>query len=488
MKRFFIFIFCYFTLLLNAYSQVVSFERTDVEGVRADFITATFTFGIDIRLDSIENCSNVAFELIHNKTNYIKYSEMKVSDDWGNPGVHHVVQPAVDTIADIARIIVEAGTGFPADSNSPNNPKVIHLEFVVCPNAIHGEVVDFHLEKVRATVFRDTIIELLIPITPKFSYKVHSYVDVWPGDADNNNIVDSRDFAVISKYLEEPKQKMRAFKRKPTSTLWKSQKAIAWDTLAATYCDCDGNGVVTNSDHLVVVYNMDSTWGVVAPPKVKKQFFEENTCFPNDSKILHLPVYIKQNQQNLIAVAASLNLQKIGINDKLKVLGIEKSNFFKENNIFYNINKDGSWVNFVIASKNRGLEENYYENPVCYIVVEKLTSQDIENTYDILVEDFYGISNFGVINKLEQKQVESSIAEEKQAGISISYDRHNLNVVSSDNMIQKIKIIDYSGQDIDEYYTHNYDKKLNINHLTKGIYFVIVILENKQTIIKKISL
>ena len=47
--------------------QSIRFERTDVEGRNARFVTATYSFGIDIRIDDIEHCSNVAFELTHNQ-------------------------------------------------------------------------------------------------------------------------------------------------------------------------------------------------------------------------------------------------------------------------------------------------------------------------------------------------------------------------------------------------------------------------------------
>jgi hypothetical protein len=66
----------------------------------------------------------------------------------------------------------------PANINSPNNPKVIHLKFVIAPSAVHNEVLEFTIGKIRATHFKDSMIYLDPPHTLKFSYRIHSYVPV----------------------------------------------------------------------------------------------------------------------------------------------------------------------------------------------------------------------------------------------------------------------------------------------------------------------
>ena len=496
---------------LQLKSQVITFERTDVEGKRADFVTATFTFGIDIRLDSIDNCSNVAFELVHNKTNYIKYSEMKISEDWGAGSVCHVVEPKVDTVLDVARIVVEAGTGRPADLNSPNSPKIIHLEFVVRPNAVHGEVVDFYLQKVRATVFRDTIIELLIPITPKFSYNVHSYITVWPGDSNNDGIVDDIDFALISKYLEEPKMKMRAFKRNPTSTLWKPQQVIALDTLAATYCDADGNGMITNSDHLVVVYNMDSVWN--AGHKTNKYELQSDINILSQKNFISLPININNistsdipggsTGDELIAAAGTFNLSSMGalgadISKKYKLCGMQSSGYFgADEKIYYYINQDSSWINFVINrthNKNQLLNNNIKNNntnlPIVYLLLEPITNNNNNNINinnnintaslgEILVQDFVGITENNLIINLEQKQTNSYISQQEDEMFSnkytINYSNGNLDIVSSGEIINSVEIINYLGQSV-VYYSSigDYNALFRINNLKMGVYFIII--------------
>jgi hypothetical protein len=64
-----------------ATAQVIRFERTDVDGKNANFVTAKYSFSIDIRVDSLNNCSNVAFELTHNQIRHVEMDGYERSED-----------------------------------------------------------------------------------------------------------------------------------------------------------------------------------------------------------------------------------------------------------------------------------------------------------------------------------------------------------------------------------------------------------------------
>ncbi len=421
---------------------------------------------------------------------------MKVSEDWGASAVCHVVEPNVDPVSDVARIVVEAGTGQPASLASPTSPKIIHLEFVVRPNAVHGEVVEFYLQKVRATIFRDTIIELLIPTTPKFTYKVHSYISVWPGDTDNNGMVDDIDFALISKYLEEPKQKMRAFKRNPTSTLWKPQQVIAWDTLAATYCDTDGNGVITNSDHLVVVYNMDSVWNINHKSNINYPILTVGSAIQFNNKTLYkenciyVPVNINNTSNSIIAAAGTFDIKSLEEstttnNSKYKLHGIQRTDYFgAEEKTYCYINQDSTWINFVIrgvVNKNNfsfnGSEES--KQPLFYLIFEPKTDEfDMFCIEDIKIQDFVGITEDNSIIDLEQEYSNSNIERDVFSTFSnnciINYSDKNLGIASKE-IIKSIKIINYIGETVADYSAiGDYATNFKLNNICNGLYFVIV--------------
>jgi hypothetical protein len=85
-----------------------------------------------------------------------------------------------------------------------------------------------------------------IPPTPSIS--------VWPGDTDNNGIVDGRDILPVSMYWKKTGQT-----RIPASTAWEAQQATPWTPQEATYADADGNGIIDGRDILPIGANWKKT-------------------------------------------------------------------------------------------------------------------------------------------------------------------------------------------------------------------------------------
>ncbi|MFM8569289.1 MAG: hypothetical protein ACKOB6_06770, partial [Candidatus Kapaibacterium sp.] len=103
-----------------------------------------------------------------------------------------------------------------------------------------------------------TIVKLRSDTT---TFTIHGFVPVYPGDADNTGVVDSRDATTVGAYIKQGSgtSNVRGYKRQPSSTLWLPQAALVWDSARATYADCDGSGDVTLSDNLVVQINFGKT-------------------------------------------------------------------------------------------------------------------------------------------------------------------------------------------------------------------------------------
>jgi len=80
-----------------------------------------------------------------------------------------------------------------------------------------------------------------------------SMITVWPGDANNDGIVNYDDFNAIKLYENKV-----GSPRPNASTQWIGQEAMAWIPAAATYADCNGDGVINSEDFYVV---LNSNWG-----------------------------------------------------------------------------------------------------------------------------------------------------------------------------------------------------------------------------------
>lgn len=480
MKKFILVILLSILFSSKIFTQVITFERTDVEGKKADFVTATYSFGIDIRIDSIKNCSNVAFELSYNQVKYVKFSEYNISEDW-NGGVTLVVERQIDTASDKATLAIEAGTGFLADTNSPNNPKIIHLEFVVAPNATHGQLLEFSISKIKATYYKDSVIELLIPKTFKIPYQVHSYIEVWPGDANCDGLVDPLDWSVISLYLTEPRIKSRAFKRPFASILWQPQICIAWDELAATYADCDGNGFINTSDWVVVAVNDSKKHNSICNPNTKSDPKNKNKIaleainddFEVNDKTITIPINIDFNENNIVGAAGIIDYSA---DPNVKIIGMKTGGFFNENNKFhYYINPKTNIASFCIVNHDQQ-QLTKKNNTIAHLYIE--THNDNKKQYTTKsISDFVGFDGVGNVKTLTQTLSQTSINENDVDSLTVLYNDGEIQYFNNAT-INKIKVINYLNDIVGEFST-NSNNLYNIGKLPSGVYFVIASDENK---------
>lgn len=288
----------------GANGQSLKFVRTDVDSSRSRFVTATYIFGFDILTEGLDSCTNVTFELRYDHTQFVHFSEWK-KGNFG-PSTKAYIMPLTDESQDFGRIVVSCGLDNMIDSAMPSNPRVITLKFSVIPAAPHFETINFSIFEPRATVWSNGIPQIVILPGAQVSYTIHSFVNVFPGDADNNGVVDHLDFSTISYYMgmgPNTKQ-MRSFRREPASTLWAPQPVIAWDTAAATYADADGNGEINMADNLVVTYNYDKRHPMSGKPSVEAEIFVPKVAPAKTSKSVPLPIYASTSQPYLAATGS----------------------------------------------------------------------------------------------------------------------------------------------------------------------------------------
>ena len=78
------------------------------------------------------------------------------------------------------------------------------------------------------------------------------YFYVWPGDTDNNGVVDIRDVLNVGLYYE-----LTGYPRENASINWTSQPSSIWDVPDGTFADGNGDGVVNMNDLEPIANN----WG-----------------------------------------------------------------------------------------------------------------------------------------------------------------------------------------------------------------------------------
>ncbi len=345
-------------------AQSLKIVRTDVDSSRKDFITATYNFGFDVYAEGVDACNGVAFELSFDQTRYVRFSQWKIGN-LGSLGQAYVIS-TVDTAAGNGRLTVGVGTGIPLEHGGISNPKVIHLEFTVLQTAPDDADITFSFITPVATIFKDSTAQKVSLDAPAITFNIHSFVDVWPGDADNSGEVDHLDFAQIMVYLGTgPATKsMRSFKRPSPSTLWTPQRVLAWDTADATYADCDGNGDVTMSDMLIVDYNIGKMHEVKKSGIIKPGVNAEILDMPAPEGGIRSGLAVRSGRP-WTAISGTLSWDGL----MPEVLGFARGDAYNSQSriLLYNISHENKTADFFLGSLDNSVTYPGESTPV-YVI------------------------------------------------------------------------------------------------------------------------
>lgn len=290
-------------LVSHAHGQTLRFLRTD-PSADPTVITATKLFGFDVVADSITSVTAVSFELRYTNAQYVRLAAWKPRQ----LSKHSVyVIDLSDTATGTGSIHIAVLSGISATGQGMNSPVVLHLDFVVLPNAPHRLQVQF--DAVTAEAVIGGSIPQVVPLRAiPMVMQVHGFVNVYPGDANNDGRVDQRDFSTVALYLGEGSGgQLRGYPRQPASTLWQPQRALAWEQEQATFADCDGSGDITLADALVVKMNFDSTHSASqVPPDNEQQLVSSESP-------ASVPLTIAIDEHSVSAVALGFSMHGTGL-------------------------------------------------------------------------------------------------------------------------------------------------------------------------------
>ncbi len=355
--------------------------RNDADTTRAHFVTATFRFGFDVKLSDVKGCNGVSFELRFSNAQYVRYSGYS-GGDFGERGI--VVIDRSDVSTGDGRLHIGVLSGNPAGSAGKDDPIAIRLDFVVTPDAPHGNVSTFSFVSAKAVVNSDSgsVIDLR---SDNVALAIRSYIDIWPGDANNDGKVNTNDISTIGSFLTNSDNQgpYRGFKRQPASTYWTPQTALAWDSVLATSADCDGSGEVTLNDILVVQLNFyrERTITKITPDETQSLSPYIN---PKPMQIpltaVKIPVFCNVDRP-FIGAAARIAWNES--NDNSRILGIEPSEAFSGDILCYSrVNNEQQFADIAIGTINAGkkVPDTYQViEPsdrfiLCYLIVDSLRS------------------------------------------------------------------------------------------------------------------
>jgi hypothetical protein len=467
------------------YGQTIKLVRTDVDTSRDNFVTATYLFGIDVMVDSITNCTGAAFELQYNQTKYVHLSQWSVNEFGNNPT--SIVIPQIDFNTDLGIIHIGILSELKPEDSGFNNPKVLHLEFAVTQAAPNGELLTFSFINPQAAQTNNGIRRIINLNSQAINYTIHSFVNVWPGDTDNDGEVTTKDISQVMLYLGDgsSNKSLRSFKRPSPSTMWYAQRVLAWDSSSVTYADCDGNGEITMVDALIIALNYGKTHPVLENRKRENEKLEYFALEPDlirgnvlDEMVIQktansITIPIKINSKDLF-IASSARISYENISNDYIIKGVERGNIFTGNKSFFiSTNNetdkyfDIAFGNFDNITQKSGILANLILEPK-----EKANYQQYP-----IISQLMGISPTGLIFPISQvTDVEENYSDNEFQIIQtvneiVIHNNHDFNPVSS------ISFYNIQGNQVlptSHFKANNNEILMNTSQLQSGCYWLLI--------------
>lgn len=442
-------LFCAIILLVMAnnilLAQKLKLVRTDVDSTRFNFVTATYLFGIDVFIEGIDSCTSVSFDLNYTTSNYITFSEAR-STHFGYGGKGPVIITSKNASDNTGYVYVGVLSGEAVGERGFDNPKVIHLEFAVSQSAEHGYNTVFSFSNVQAVISRGDNGRIISVAADPIEFSIHSFINVWPGDADNDGEVTSKDVTTIGRFLgygSSSKTSMRSFKRMNASTIWAPQSVLAWDSIDVAHADCDGNGDITVTDQLIVALNFAKTHlssGKVSPTinSITNNYLPE--------KVSEIHEYSNYNQKEIIVNSSSSFLGVAGeitwtiLDSTTRVIGFSKGDVFgtQKSEFFHSIDKRSATISLLNFSE--AIREEAKSGTFCTMIIDGDPNSVVINKQELYaISNHYGMFKIQATSDVEHKNINT---EE----LSIIYNSNEALLANNSNFDINTKLYNSLGQ------------------------------------------
>ena len=457
---------------VTALSQSIRLVRSDVDSSRSHFVTATYRFGVDVKLENAGRCSAAAFELRYSNAQYVQYSGYSAGQ-LGRDGIIVFADPTSTTTGS-GKLNVSVISNKTIEE-APQNPVIIHLDFVTTSNAPHNATSTFTFTVAQAVTDSGTVTLQTTPL----AYTIRSFVSVFPGDANNDGTVDTRDWTAVAEFISGG-TRYRGYKRNPASVYWQAQTALAWDSATATYADCDGSGDVTQKDALVTAYNFgkkhfskmegESVLADTEPSQHAVALGE----YPPDA--IKLPIILTSDKP-YIGMSTIINWHNNGGN--YRVLGIEPGTMFQGENRLHIIHIDTtqSQAEISLASPGNEITASNTE-PIAFIIIQQYGPDVFPLP---MLQNPYGITTSGLFFPMNASltSVNDNIDSH---GFSLRQESHSLFIrpASASLSTPLFSLSDLLGNEITVQPSsfNGQEYHINVPTITNGIYILRIAVDN----------
>lgn len=143
------------------------------------------------------------------------------------------------------------------------------------------------------------------------AFSVTGDLKVWPGDVNNDGVVDERDVLALAQHMGSSGPA-----RSTQGVSWKGQKVTPWQDSTAAFADTDGDGVVDHEDLKAIVFNFGKSHS--SGNAQKRQIAEIS-----GSSNYEIP-RLREGQTHTVTVSSNINGSITGASIRSQVSGVDE--------------------------------------------------------------------------------------------------------------------------------------------------------------------
>lgn len=219
-------------------------------------------FPVDIKVSHVRSVGQTSFVLSYSAYEYLKIKEPLDGAITAGPGMEEIyrVQAQAEPGNGRIRIIIENLSDAPGDTAEQVIARVWFHSTVQTPFDTESR---FLIENVTAS---DKVGKQVF-LHPKAGSVQLVGVGVWPGDTNNDGVVNEADVLPIGQFFNR-----NGYERPDRSNRWIKQLAVPWDrAVMVTYADANGDGVVNQADVQPIGLNWKRAHEATLPKSVVRR-------------------------------------------------------------------------------------------------------------------------------------------------------------------------------------------------------------------------
>ncbi len=203
-------------------------------------------FSVDIKVNDVQNLFGLSFDLNFTNTAQVDYVSASAGEFVGNDVVF---LPTPDDANGRVSIGLSRKAG---QSGVSGSGAAVRVKFKSLATTPSGTTIIFSLLNVTANDPSGAPLNL----TAQSDTTRIIGVTVWPGDTNNDRLVDAKDVLPLGLHWSKTGPA-----RANATTAWQAQSAVPWSPEGATYADASGDGTIDSRDVLPIGLNWNKTHG-----------------------------------------------------------------------------------------------------------------------------------------------------------------------------------------------------------------------------------